>query len=211
MRGVVIFFVLSICMTAWAETYKWVDEKGTVHFTQDYGSIPEKYRGQLEQRVEEPGVKPEMNQESQKVPKERSNKGLQKSSRKDRNEKQPASKDRIESDAAETLRTILFLWRDEKYEALYAYGIDANRVKMSREEFVKKMKKKSWGLASSWETVRDMETKFKSSTSVYVSARIGYKAKQGGTVKVQAETYQMRLDNGVWKTDLSKILQGPKK
>jgi hypothetical protein len=33
---------------AHAEVYKWVDEKGTVHFTDDYSKIPEKYRGQPE-------------------------------------------------------------------------------------------------------------------------------------------------------------------
>ena len=26
------------------ETYQWVDEKGTVHFTDNFGQIPEKYQ-----------------------------------------------------------------------------------------------------------------------------------------------------------------------
>jgi len=29
---------------AYAEMYKWVDEKGTIHFTDDFSKIPEKYR-----------------------------------------------------------------------------------------------------------------------------------------------------------------------
>ncbi len=29
---------------AYAEMYKWVDEKGTVHFTDDRSNIPEKYQ-----------------------------------------------------------------------------------------------------------------------------------------------------------------------
>jgi len=32
------------------EVYKWVDEKGTVHFTDDPGQIPEKYRDQIQKR-----------------------------------------------------------------------------------------------------------------------------------------------------------------
>ena len=41
---VALFFVVFIFSTGWAETYRWVDEKGTAKFTQDYGSIPEEYR-----------------------------------------------------------------------------------------------------------------------------------------------------------------------
>ena len=33
-----------------AEVYKWVDEKGTVHFTDDNSGIPEKYGQQVEKR-----------------------------------------------------------------------------------------------------------------------------------------------------------------
>ncbi len=34
----------------YAEMYKWADEKGTVHFTDDPSNIPEKYRGDAETR-----------------------------------------------------------------------------------------------------------------------------------------------------------------
>jgi hypothetical protein len=33
------------------EVYKWVDEKGTVHFTDDLNQVPEKYQEQIEKRV----------------------------------------------------------------------------------------------------------------------------------------------------------------
>lgn len=36
-----IIFASSVCA---GEIYKWVDEKGTVHFTEDPATIPEKYR-----------------------------------------------------------------------------------------------------------------------------------------------------------------------
>jgi len=32
------------------ETYQWVDEKGTVHFTDDFGQIPEKYQDQVKEK-----------------------------------------------------------------------------------------------------------------------------------------------------------------
>jgi clan AA aspartic protease (TIGR02281 family) len=48
------FFLLTIlialALPASAEMYKWVDEKGTVHFTDDISSIPEKYRENVEER-----------------------------------------------------------------------------------------------------------------------------------------------------------------
>ena len=36
--------------TGYGEMYKWVDEKGTIHFTDDVSNIPEKYRQDLETR-----------------------------------------------------------------------------------------------------------------------------------------------------------------
>jgi clan AA aspartic protease (TIGR02281 family) len=49
------FFLLFIIMailvpSSYGEMYKWVDEKGTVHFTDDPSSIPEKYRQDAETR-----------------------------------------------------------------------------------------------------------------------------------------------------------------
>jgi hypothetical protein len=46
-----IFFVLFFLFFtefSFAEVYKWVDEKGVVHFTDDIIQIPEKYRPQIE-------------------------------------------------------------------------------------------------------------------------------------------------------------------
>ncbi|MEW6376050.1 MAG: DUF4124 domain-containing protein [Thermodesulfobacteriota bacterium] len=46
-----IFFILLLLFTtelSYAEVYKWVDEKGGVHFTDDFLQIPEKYRPVIE-------------------------------------------------------------------------------------------------------------------------------------------------------------------
>jgi hypothetical protein len=42
--------LLIIPFPVYAEVYKWVDEKGTVHFTDDNSRIPEKYEQQVEKR-----------------------------------------------------------------------------------------------------------------------------------------------------------------
>ena len=41
-------FILDIPFSFSEEIYRWTDEKGTVHFTDDASKIPEKYRGEAE-------------------------------------------------------------------------------------------------------------------------------------------------------------------
>ena len=40
------------------EIYQWVDEKGTVHFTDDFGQIPEKYQDQVKKKETPPEPAP---------------------------------------------------------------------------------------------------------------------------------------------------------
>jgi clan AA aspartic protease (TIGR02281 family) len=50
---VLISFIIVLAVlvaSSYGEVYKWVDEKGTVHFTDDLSSIPEKYREEAETR-----------------------------------------------------------------------------------------------------------------------------------------------------------------
>lgn len=47
--SVTIFFLI-IPFLIHADIYKWIDEKGTYHFTDDYSTIPERYRQQVEIR-----------------------------------------------------------------------------------------------------------------------------------------------------------------
>jgi hypothetical protein len=51
---------LSFSLAFGQEVYKWVDEKGTTHFTDDLGLVPEKYRDQIltEKRPKEPTSPP---------------------------------------------------------------------------------------------------------------------------------------------------------
>jgi DnaJ-class molecular chaperone len=47
---ITLFGLSSVVQLAHAEIYKWVDEKGTVHFTYDPETIPEKYREKTKSR-----------------------------------------------------------------------------------------------------------------------------------------------------------------
>jgi len=52
MRFIILLIILLTILapSSYAEMYKWVDEKGTVHFTDDPSNIPEKYRQDAESR-----------------------------------------------------------------------------------------------------------------------------------------------------------------
>jgi len=68
--SIVIFSFWLIFQTGHAEIYKWVDEKGTVHFTHDPSNIPEKYRDSMKVKEEEvfPSTSPVQKQPSMTYP-----------------------------------------------------------------------------------------------------------------------------------------------
>ena len=118
-------------------------------------------------------------------------------------------KRKIESDATEVFDKIFHLWKDGKFEDLYEYGYRRNQTSISKEDFVMKMKNKSYELASSWETIRDLEAEVASLKLVYVKAKIGYKKKGGGDTKFLTGTYRVEFEGDQWRMDLSKILRSP--
>ncbi len=122
----------------------------------------------------------------------------------------PGEKRRIGSSAEEALKEVISLWKDGKYEELYEYGYRTNQVSLSKEEFIKRMKNKSWELTTSWETVRDVEADVVSPRSVYVRAKLGFKKKPGGETKFVTETFQMTMEGDRWRTGLYKIISCPR-
>src|SRR4030042_1524023 len=115
-------------------------------------------------------------------------------------------KNKIESDVIDSVKTIFSLWKDEKYDVLYEYGDQKSRRAVNREDFKHRMKKKGIKLASSWETIRDIQVDVKSATLGYVTAKIGFKPTKGGETKFRTETYRMSLERGKWKINLTKLL-----
>jgi hypothetical protein len=179
------------------EVYKWVDEKGTVHFAEDESSVPEEYR---EQSLPEESKPPEG---KMKVRKQDGKGAKEKLAGK---EKKGINVNKIEGDVIESVKTILSLWKDGKYNAMYDHGDQKSRVAISREVFEHRMTKKGIGLASSWETLRDIKVDVKSATLAYATVKIGYKPTKGGETKFRTEIYRMSFEKGMWKINLTKIL-----
>jgi len=54
MKKIVLFIFIALVMSSsiamGQEIYRWVDEKGTVHFADDFTLVPEKYRDQIQKR-----------------------------------------------------------------------------------------------------------------------------------------------------------------
>ena len=189
------------CPSRAKDVYKWVDEKGTVHFSEDESNVPEKYRDQLEKKaLPEESKTPKEKVKAEKQDRKRVKGKLEKK------EKRKIDVNGIESDVIDSFKTIISLWKDGKYQALYDHGDAKSRRSVSREQFEHRMTKKGMGLASSWETVGDIEVEMKGSTLAYVTAKIGLKPTRGGETKFRTESYRMSLEKGTWKIDLSKIL-----
>ncbi len=198
--GALILFPV-VCPSQAKEVYKWVDEKGTVHFSEDESGVPEEYRGRLEKR----SVPEEAKQPEEKV-KAREQDGKGAKGRLAVKEKERINRDRIEGDVIDSVKTILSLWKDGKYDVLYDYGDQKSRRAVNREDFGRRMKKKGIGLASSWETIRDIQVDVKSATLAYAAVKIGFKPTQGGETKFRTETYRMSFEKGMWKINLTKLL-----
>ena len=44
MKGMLLVMLLLFSVPVFAETYKWIDDRGTVNFSENLGSVPKKYR-----------------------------------------------------------------------------------------------------------------------------------------------------------------------
>ena len=69
-RILFILLFIFVAEISFAEVYKWVDEKGVVHFTDDITQIPVKYRGKIEE-IEVQEDKSEVRKESESLPKKK--------------------------------------------------------------------------------------------------------------------------------------------
>src|SRR4030042_2099179 len=179
-----LFLLFVDCPARAKELYKWVDEKGTVHFSEDESSVPEKYREQLEKK----SLKEEAIPSGEKVRvKKQDGKGSK--GQLAVKEKEKININKIEGDVIESVKTILSLWKDGKYDVLYDHGDQKSRRTTNKEDFERRMKKKGIGLASSWETIRDIQVDVKSATLAYATVKIGFKPTRGGDTKFRTELY----------------------
>ncbi len=196
-----LIFLSAVCPSDAKEVYKWVDEKGTVHFSEDESRIPDAYREQAEKKSIPEEAKPP---EEKTKPKKQDEKKT-----KDRPtvaEKEKINKNKIEGDVIDSVKTILFLWKDGRYGLLFDHGNQRSRGALSREDFERRMTKKGIGLASSWETIRDIQVDVRNSTLAYATVKMGLKPVRGGETKFRTETYRMSFEKGMWRIDLTKLL-----
>jgi hypothetical protein len=203
-----VFFVLSLALVSkstGAEIYQWKDEKGNIHMTDNLSAVPEKYRDQIQKKKLPEDLKAEGEQTKAKDQDKVKDPG-----RKEKKEKTPQKKslnlNKIESDVMESFRTIVSLWKDKKYNLLYEWGDRKSRMAINKEDFERRMANKNLELASSWETLKDVNVEIKSPALAYVTAKIGYRSKKGGDTQFRTETYPMAFENGSWKINLQKIL-----
>lgn len=199
--AVLAMFVLVESPSHAREVYRWVDEKGTIHFSEEESSVPEEYREKLEKK----SLPDEAKQPEDKVKIKRQDPKVAKDGTSPR-ENEKVNKSKIEDDVIESIKTILSLWKDGKYRVLYDHGNRKSRVAINREDFERRMTKKGIGLASAWETLRDVQVDIKRATLAYATVTIGLKPIRGGETRFRTETYRMSLENGMWKIDLAKIL-----
>jgi hypothetical protein len=122
----------------------------------------------------------------------------------------PGEKRRIESGAIDTFETIISLWKREKFDEIYEYGDRISRERIFKETFTSGMKS-SCRLASSWETVRDIEVEIVSPTRVYLKAKMGFAwpSDDWGETIFSKQIFEMTLDKDEWRIGLSKILYCP--
>jgi len=196
-----LIFLSAVCPSYSTEVYKWVDEKGIIHFSEDESRVPEAYRGQAEKKsIPEETNPPEEKAKATKQDRTKT---------KDRPgvvEKERINKNKIEGDVIESVKTILTLWKDEKYDLLFDHGNQKSRGTVNKEDFEHRMRKKGIGLASSWETIRDIQVDVKNATLAYATVKIGLRPSRGGETKFRTETYRMSFEKGMWKIDLAKLL-----
>jgi hypothetical protein len=122
----------------------------------------------------------------------------------------PGEKRRIESGAIDSFETIISHWRREKYDEIYEYGDRMSQEMMSKEKFMSEMRIKRCVLASSWETLRDIEAKMISPNRVHVKARMGFRGPRGlGETRFFTQVFEMTLDKGEWRIELRRLLHCP--
>ncbi len=113
---------------------------------------------------------------------------------------------RIEADVLGAFASIVTLWQDENYDALYEYGDETSRKILPPDKFAETVHNNSWKLACCWEKAQDVEITIKKRTVAAVKARMGYRMRfDTGSTRSITQTFDMTFENGGWKIDLQEI------
>jgi hypothetical protein len=118
---------------------------------------------------------------------------------------------RIESGAIDAFKFILSLWGAGRFDEIYEYGDRSSRGKMTKEKFVSEMRSNSYRcvLASSWETLRDIEAQVITPTRVRLKATMGFAWRGYGETRFFTQGFRMTSDEGEWRIELLPLLLCP--
>jgi hypothetical protein len=120
----------------------------------------------------------------------------------------PGKKRRIELGAIDTFETLISLWKRERFDEIYEYGDRTSLELMSKETFSSRMKS-SGTLASSWETVRDIEVEIVSPNRVYLKAVIGFRGVDAFVwsydTYFSTRIFRLTLEKDEWRIDLHNL------
>ena len=124
--GLIFYYASSLGQ----EVYRWVDEKGTVHFADDLTLVPEKYRGQVQKKVAPPEPPPSPFPPSTRVP-EKGRPGNVTIEKKP--ESVPVQKD-ILGRGEEWWRAKVKEWKEKLSKAQKNYETELNALKAKEKE-----------------------------------------------------------------------------
>jgi hypothetical protein len=124
--GLIFYYASSLGQ----EVYRWVDEKGTVHFADDLTLVPEKYRGQVQKKVVPPEPPPSPFPPSTRVP-EKGRPGNVTIEKKP--ESVPVQKD-ILGRGEEWWRAKVKEWKEKLSNAQKNYETELNALKAKEKE-----------------------------------------------------------------------------
>jgi hypothetical protein len=127
---------------------------------------------------------------------------------------------RLTHEAEQTFKTIVALWKDERFTELYDYGRTESKQLISKQDFIRLMKYSNVRLQCCWAMVNNVKGIASSLTEVYVKATLGYEYfsstevpssssqthRWTATSTFKEETFLLNRENGDWKIDLSDIL-----
>ncbi len=104
--------------------------------------------------------------------------------------------------------SIIYHWKEERYEELYEYGTLSSHIRVSKEAFIRGMKQKKFKLMCCGDAAREIKVIYKSPTVVYVKAKMGYKSNIKEAFR--HETFKLVFEEGKWRTDIMHILKLPR-
>jgi hypothetical protein len=106
-------------------------------------------------------------------------------------------------------REAVQLWADERFEALWERGLLASRYRVSREAFVRWMRRRAVKLTCCWGQLRDVRVHLQGTEEAIVEAQVGVDVRTLGTTVVRRMLVYLRREEGGWRVALEDFLTKP--